>query len=425
MRISRVVKDELCTGCGTCIALCPNNTIELIINEKNGIYIPKLNEKECKNCGICYNVCSGHEVDFKALNRDIFGKEPEDPLLGNYLNFYIGHSNEYHIRYNSASGGLVTQLLIFALEEEIIDGALVTKMRKDKPLEPEPFVARTKKEIIDASKSKYCPVPANIAIKEILDSKEGERFAVVGLPCHIHGIRKAEKINKKLREKVVLHLGLLCSINRNFLSQDYLFKKFNVKKEEVIKLDYRGKGWIGGMTIALNDGTEKYSPLPIYWNQILRQYFVPFRCTLCSDQSSELADLSFGDIWLPEFRDDKIGTSLIISRTKTGDKILNEMKFKNKVNLKKIERYKVVESQSYPLKFKKEYLDARITLLKLFRKRTPIYNQKLLKPNIITYLHALLIYSQIFFSSKKYFWWLLEPFGNLLDKISKIKQKIH
>ncbi|MBC7318599.1 4Fe-4S binding protein [Candidatus Bipolaricaulota bacterium] len=35
-----MVKDELCTGCGTCIALCPNNTIELIINEKNGIYIP-------------------------------------------------------------------------------------------------------------------------------------------------------------------------------------------------------------------------------------------------------------------------------------------------------------------------------------------------------------------------------------------------
>ena len=35
-------------------------------------------------------------------------------------------------------------------------------MKKDNPLEPEPFIARTREEIIEASKSKYCPVPANI-----------------------------------------------------------------------------------------------------------------------------------------------------------------------------------------------------------------------------------------------------------------------
>jgi coenzyme F420 hydrogenase subunit beta len=47
----------------------------------------------------------------------------------------------------------------FALEEGIIDGALVTRMKKDRPLEPEPFIARTREEIIEASKSKYCGVP--------------------------------------------------------------------------------------------------------------------------------------------------------------------------------------------------------------------------------------------------------------------------
>jgi len=39
-----------------------------------------------------------------------------------YLNCYIGHSTDYNIRYNSASGGHVTQLSIFALEVGIIDG---------------------------------------------------------------------------------------------------------------------------------------------------------------------------------------------------------------------------------------------------------------------------------------------------------------
>ncbi|MHC1595631.1 MAG: 4Fe-4S binding protein [Candidatus Syntropharchaeales archaeon] len=113
--ISQVVKDNLCTGCGTCLALCPNEAIEMVIDEKKGVYVPELNEEKCNNCGICYKVCPGHEVDFKELNLEIFGKEPENVLIGNYLNCYVGHATDHEIRYNSASGGLVTQLLIHRL----------------------------------------------------------------------------------------------------------------------------------------------------------------------------------------------------------------------------------------------------------------------------------------------------------------------
>lgn len=402
--ISQVVEDDICTGCGTCIALCPKEAIKLTIDKKKGIYVPKLDEDECNNCGICFKVCPGHEVDFKGLNPEIFGKEPEDVLIGCYRNCYIGHSTDYDIRYNSASGGLITQLLIFALEEGIIDGALVTRMKKGSPLEPEPFIARTKKEIIEASKSKYCPVPANIALKEILESKEGEKFAVVGLPCHIHGIRKAEQINKKLKENIVLHLGLLCSITRNFLSQEYLFKKFNVKKEDIAKFDYRGEGWIGGMTITLKNGDKIYSPLPIYYTRILRSYFVPLRCTLCSDQSCEFADISFGDIWIPEFMGDTIGTSVIIIRNKISENILHEMVLNKKIELNYLDRDKLITSQLYPLHLKKTHLNARIALFNLFSKATPIYNQELLKPRAFSYLHGVLLYFYIFISSKRYLW---------------------
>ncbi|MCK4730862.1 MAG: 4Fe-4S binding protein, partial [Methanophagales archaeon] len=58
--IAQVVKDGLCTGCGTCVALCPNEAIKLTINAKKSSYIPELNEEECNNCGICYEVCPGH-----------------------------------------------------------------------------------------------------------------------------------------------------------------------------------------------------------------------------------------------------------------------------------------------------------------------------------------------------------------------------
>jgi coenzyme F420 hydrogenase subunit beta len=423
--ISQVVKDELCTGCGTCIALCPEKAIKLTINEKKGIYVPQLNEEKCNNCGICYKVCPGHEVDFKQLNLEIFGKEPEDIIIGNYLNCYIGHATDYDIRYNSASGGLVTQLLIFALEEGIIDGALVTRMKKDKPLEPEPFIARTKEGIIEASKSKYCPVPVNIALKEILKSEEGEKFAVVGLPCHIHGIRKAEQINKKLREKIVLHIGIVCNHTPTFLATEFLLKKMKIKKEDVTKLDYRGEGWPGGMKITTKEGNKIFVPhfSSGYWGIVFNSFFFPTRCTLCSDKICELSDVSFADAWMPELMNDNdVGTSLIISRSKISEEIFNEAASKGKIELKKVSEKVALQSQG--LYAVKKRLKARIMILRMFGKKIPIYHQDLLNSSFSDYHHAFSFYISNCFLSKRYFWSFIGLYRFSLEKASYYKSKL-
>ena len=123
-------------------------------------------------------------------------------------------------------------------------------MSEVNPLEPCPFIATTKEQILAASKSKYCPVPANLALRKILESKNNDRFAVVGLPCHIHGIRKAEIVNKALREKVVLHIGIVCEGGTfNFLGTEYRLKTMGITKRDVRKIDYRGKGWPGDVPI--------------------------------------------------------------------------------------------------------------------------------------------------------------------------------
>ena len=395
--IAQIVKDGLCTGCGTCIALCPEEAIKLTINEKKGIYVAELNEEKCNNCGFCYEVCPGHEVDFKQLNLEIFGKESEDVLIGNYLNCYIGHSTDYDIRYNSASGGLVTQLLIFALEEGIIDGALVTRMKKDNPLEPEPFIARTREEIIEASKSKYCPVPANVALKEILESKEGEKFAVVGLPCHINGIRKAEGKNKRLKEKIYLHIGIFCGHAPNFLGTEFLLNKLRIKKEDVKNLSYRGEGWPGSMKVSLESG-ELLLLLPDYWGGLFGlNFFTPARCLLCSDGICELADISFGDAWLPELSDDKIGKSIIVSKNEIGEKLLQAMKLKNKIELNETSAKKVIQSQAGMLYFKKKNLNARSKLFKAVPK-----NDNTLESDAVDYLIALSPCLNAYISSKSF-----------------------
>ena len=423
--ISQVVKNDLCVGCGTCIALCLEEAIKLTINEKKGIYVPTLNEEKCNNCGICYEVCPGHEVDFKNLNLEIFCKEPEDILIGNCLNCYIGHTINYDIRYNSASGGLITQLLIFALEEGIINGALVTRMKKDKPLEPEPFIARTKEEFIEASKSKYCPVPANVALKEILNSREGEKFAVVGLPCHIHGIRKAEQINKKLKEKIVLHFGIICNHTPTFLATEFLLKKMKIKKEDIEKLDYRGEGWPGGMKITTKNGNKIFVPhfSSGYWGIVFNSFFFPMRCTLCSDKVCGLSDVSFADAWMPELmKDNDVGTSLIISRSKIFEEILNKAVIKEKIELKKVN--KNIPLQSQGLYTVKKRFNARIKILRIFGKKIPTYHQALSNPSFSDYLHALSFYFWNCFLSNPYFWSFISLYQFSLEKAIYYKSKL-
>ncbi len=423
--IKSVIKDGLCTGCGTCVGICPNDAVEMVINHRKGIYVPQLDEERCNNCGICYQVCPGHSVDFKQLNLEIFGKEPEDILIGNYLNCYVGHSTNYDIRYNSASGGLITQLLVFALEEGIIDGALVTRMKRDNPLEPEPFIARTKKEIIEASKSKYCPVPANITLKEILESKEGEKFAVVGLPCHLHGIRKAEQVNKKLKERIVLHIGIVCNHTPTFQATEFLLEKKGIRKEEVIKLDYRGKGWPGGMTITTKDGHESFIPhfsFP-YWGFVFNSFFFPMRCTLCSDKICELSDASFSDAWMPKFmKDDDIGTSLIISRNKISEETLEEAVLKGKLKLEKVNESVVLQSQR--LRAVKRRLKARFKISRMLGKKIPAYHQDLLDSNFADYTHSLLFYFRNYLLSRHCFWHLINLHRLSLEKASYYKSKL-
>ena len=166
-RIDEVVKNDLCTGCGTCVAMCPFNAIELHRNN-DGSYKPLVENERCKLCGTCFRVCPGAGIDSEVLNKFVFSQNATDELLGNSLGFYLGRSMDKNILKAAASGGLISSLLEFALEENIIDGALLVRMSSHNPFEPEIFIARTREDILSAAQSKYVPVPLNSKLKEII-----------------------------------------------------------------------------------------------------------------------------------------------------------------------------------------------------------------------------------------------------------------
>jgi len=411
--VSFVVEGGLCCGCGTCAGICPTEAI--VMNMTSHIFVPRIALDKCIHCGLCVESCPGHSVNFGSINTQIFGKIPEDLLIGNFLNCYVGYSTDHELRYNSASGGLATQLLTFALENDIIDGALVTRMKRQNPLEPEAFVARTVDDIISASKSKYSPVAANVALKEI--SRESGRFAVVGLPCHIHGIRKAEAVSKVLKKRIVLHIGLLCSHMVTFAGIYHLLRKLKIEKDMVRNINYRGDGWPGSLSVQLNHGRHEKVPLTDswhgYWSLFSSFFFTPMRCTMCPDQTAELADISLGDAWLPEFRSDKIGRSIVVCRTKFGQDVLEKATQSKVICLKQVDAEKVWQSQKANLKFKKSDFAQRLSLLRMFGKSTPRFTPKPHgRVSFLSCLRNLFVCVNVYVASKAFFrsLWVNVPF---------------
>lgn len=377
-----VVKKGLCAGCGTCAGVCPENAIEMEIDSHKGVYFPRVNDDKCTRCGVCYRSCPGYEVDFHELLKTAAPQIKHDILIGNYLDCFTGYSTDEAIRYNATSGGLVTQFLITALETGQIDGALVTDMHRDNPLETVPFVARTREEIIKASQSKYCPVSANTALKTILQS-EG-RYAVIGLPCHLHGVRKAEQANRELKEKIVLHLGLICGHMPSYWAMRTFLYRLRINPAEVSRVSYRGEGWPGKVVILKKDGSRHVEPIASYYSTFGSAFFIPSRCLKCCDMTAELSDLSFGDAWVPEFKDDKTGRSIVIVRSEAGLQLLKQAEDSKAVELAPADSDLIKRSQTEALYYKKQVAEAHLALAAY----KPVYNTELLKPKISEYILA-------------------------------------
>ncbi|TET63416.1 4Fe-4S dicluster domain-containing protein [Candidatus Bathyarchaeota archaeon] len=358
----------LCYGCGTCAGVCPNDAIVMSEYEKKGIFLPVMNETRCNSCGLCLQVCPWEFLDKDELSAFVFHRRSKG-ILGNYLRCYLGCSTDKKLEREGSSGGLVSTLLTFALEEGIIDGALVTRMSDKEPLLPEPFIATTKSEVISATGSKYIPIPLNIVLKQI-QSRKG-KYAVVGLPCHIQGIRKAELINKKLNDKIVLHLGLFCTGTISRYGTDILLRSLNVDYENIAKICYREGSWPGGFEVLLKDGTTTpVLPYKRYFS-IIRSYF-PLSCFPCWDLLNDFSDISFGDMWTDHAPPaPKKGATLAISRTEKGEELLKAAASKASITLEQISPQQVFEAQDRSISFKSGNLAIRCALIRLVSKESP------------------------------------------------------
>ncbi|WP_342677537.1 coenzyme F420 hydrogenase subunit beta [Methanofollis sp. UBA420] len=229
-------------------------------------------------------------------------------VLGNYKTCVAARSTDKEILKGAQDGGIVTQLFAYALEEGIIDGAIVAGP-SDEPWKPEPMVATTRAELLAARGTKYNLSPNLSLLKEATRSYGLDKVGIVGTPCQMQAVRKAQLYPIGMRDvpdKIALAIGIFCMENFPYQSIEAIVEDHcNQKLESVTKMDI-GKGKFWAYT---ERGAVSQIPL-----KVTHKYEQP-GCHVCLDYVSNLADVSTGSVGTPD------GWSTVFVRTKNGEDV--------------------------------------------------------------------------------------------------------
>ena len=426
MNVNYTKNNRLCLGCGLCEDVCPTNSIQVKID--NGEYRPTVDNSKClgDQCSRCVKICPGLGVNLHELTEKVLPQEGavDNNYIGRYQQLYTGYCTDENIRFHSASGGMVTGVLIYLLEKRIINGAVVTRFSAKDNLTSETFIANTKEELIAARSSKYCPVSMQGIRKQIREA-EG-KYVIVGLPCHIHGFRKIEETDKKFKEHVFAYFGIYCSSGRTYNLTDYVLSRRGIGKETIKYFAYRDEGCLGSLVVKyapqtkvtgsvnssspniLSNSERVYKESFGKYYCTLRSFFIPRRCHFCVDHFAELADISFGDVHIKPYSNDTIGVNSIVARTVEMNEVLKQAASEGFLRIEGITP-DVLNSSQQMAKTKKHKYYSYVHLLRSLGQAVPQYDVEYKRlPYVKAFIGYLCLETQRFVGNNQYFWPLID-----------------
>jgi coenzyme F420 hydrogenase subunit beta len=290
-----VVTSGLCTGCAACIVVCPHDVLHY--NDADGVYRPWKVEADggptdcthgAKGCTMCTRACPRFRTWETEIDTFMFGRErTEDEVAGIAGDILLVRATDEAVRDNGQDGGLVSAILIWALEHGVIDAALVSAVEGDgTSWKAIPAVARTRDEILATAGSRYTYSANPLAYGEAVEGG-AEKIALVGMSCQasvpaMMSARKAGKVARRLS----LSIGLLCSKTfDDAIFEDLFEAKYGLRRETIKKINIKGV-----FQIWTHDG--EYHEVPLKeghgWTRE--------GCKACPDFAAEHADISTGGI---------------------------------------------------------------------------------------------------------------------------------
>ncbi len=311
--VSEVVNKGICMYCGACIASCP---IDILFHSEKEEPIMR---GTCAACQVCYYSCPRIELPLAEVEERVFGRSrtPEEAILGIHLGAYSVRAKDPEIQKMAQDGGAGTAFLLYALDQKIIDYAMVSGFSFYDPWRPEPQAVRNRDDLLKSAGSRYTPGGQVGGLAEIAIPNRGgvhfqeDRIAVVGLPCELQGMWRMNThwiATPKLARNLVFTIGLFCSkvFDYQKMMVDYVQGKRGIDLKTVTKVNVKKNRLLVyvGDQLAIDEPVEAVA------------FSAREECNICIDYSAELADLAIGAIGSPA------GWTTVLTRTPRAEEIL-------------------------------------------------------------------------------------------------------
>lgn len=357
---------KYCTGCGLCSSA---EKCQLKMNEF-GFYEPDLCSSDFEE--FASKICPSSGIQSSLYDGSIWGK---------YKSVFLSYSQDENIRLKASSGGTITSICSYLLENNIVDGVLHCARDEEKIIGTKVYLSTTSNDVINRCGSRYVDSSPLINIIDLL--KEDKKYAFVGRPCDIDALKNYSLINKEVDKKIILTISFFCAGVPSFNANKKLLEKLGTSIEECKKIDYRGNGWPGFATAISANGKVSSITYDESWGKVLGRD-IRLICRFCMNGIGETADISCGDAWYikdgkPSFEENK-GRNITFCRTGIGEKIFNDAvrkKYVEKENCESVDEYlEIIQNYQY---IRRATLKSNISAMRLFRKSVPNYDKKVLK----------------------------------------------
>lgn len=320
METIKSLEKNKCTGCGVCTNVCPKGSI-LMKADSEGFLYPVIDLLTCVNCGKCVAYCP-------VINPPVNTGKLKDPKA------YAAWSLDKEIRYNSASGGISSELANMIISQ----GGYVAGAIYDEKHLVHHDISNCKDDIIKLRQSKYVQSTAgNIYadVKKILDS--GKPVMFVGAPCQVSAlILFLDKNYENL-----LTCDFICrGANSPKAYLKYILSLEKKFESKVVRVWFKNKinGWNKFCTkIEFENGQEYYADR--YTDPFMKGYlkynlYIRPSCSQCHFKGlPRYSDVTLADYWGVNLQnksaDIEQGTSLVIINSKKG--IVNYDLLKNRI----------------------------------------------------------------------------------------------
>ena len=342
----RVIRAGLCTSCGACAGMDAGG--ESVMEDTPAGPVPKFSP-HTRLDPLAFDCCPGKGLDYPQLHTRFYGAPPKNGLTGPVIAVRTGHASDETVRRNGASGGVLSQTLIYLLEQRLIDAAIVVRQGVPTPERARAVLATTRQEILDAAQSVYIPVATLDQLREL---EPGKRYAMTCLPDQAAALRFLQLAGDPRALQIRYVLGpytgtaLYPAAIRSFL------RSCGVPAGDgITSLKWRAGEWPGYLEIKMQSGRVIRS------NKFYYNYLIPFFITRNSlqnmDFANEFCDLSVGDAWSPQFERAGGGYSVITTRTREMEEIVARMAAEGVLTVKPVEELKATEMHGHMIDFKK------------------------------------------------------------------------